>query len=75
MNPAFLALLGLPTTPPAGTGWTTNLTLQLTPGSPLVNIVGGDAVLIVPEPATLALFGSGMIGIAGILRRKRSSKA
>lgn len=32
----------------------------------------GDIDVVVPEPGTLAMFGSGLIGLAGLLRRKLS---
>ena len=38
-----------------------------------MQIAQGDANLQVPEPGTLALFGSGLIGIAGLLRRKKAA--
>ncbi|HEY4901131.1 MAG TPA: PEP-CTERM sorting domain-containing protein [Terriglobales bacterium] len=34
------------------------------------NVVIGTAGSAVPEPATLIMFGSGIVGLAGILRRK-----
>jgi len=34
-------------------------------------IVGSvDSTVVVPEPGTLSLFGTGLIGLAGIIRRK-----
>ncbi len=36
-------------------------------------IEGGAASVVVPEPGTLALFGTGLIGIAGLIRRRLSA--
>ena len=33
-------------------------------------VASGDTTIVVPEPGTLSLFGTGLIGLAGLLRRK-----
>jgi hypothetical protein len=37
-----------------------------------VSLASGDTTLSVPEPGTLSLFGTGLIGLAGMIRRKLS---
>jgi PEP-CTERM motif len=64
-----------------GTGITVNgATVQLTINTGLnlfngskVNISSGDTNITVPEPSTLGLMGIGMVGLAGVMKRRRKT--
>lgn len=43
------------------------------PFSGSAGITSGNVTHVVPEPGTLALFGSGLLGIAGLIRRRLSA--
>lgn len=43
--------------------------------SPLFSATSGGSTAPVPEPATMLLFGTGLIGLAGFSKRKKNKKA
>jgi hypothetical protein len=55
---------------------TTGSTVQLTVSTGLgyfdgsVILSSGDTNVVVPEPGSLVLLGTGLIGLAGVVRRK-----
>lgn len=65
LDPALAAYLGLSSVNVSG--WVTELDIF---DQQQYHITNGTAQLVVPEPGTLALFGTGLVGLAGIIRRK-----
>jgi hypothetical protein len=68
IDASLISYLGLGNTN-IGNGWFSQVDLLYMSTGAIV-IQRGDAQLQVPEPATLFLFGSGLAGIAGLVRRK-----
>lgn len=66
LDPALVAFLGLSGS--GASGWVAQV--DIASNGQIYNITFGDAQLYVPEPGTLALFGTGLVGLAGIVRRK-----
>jgi hypothetical protein len=73
VDPAVLALFGLgPSFLPEGSVSYTFAHDNLTGGAVTGEVAAGTVTIEtpVPEPGTLALLGSGVLGLAGVLRRK-----
>lgn len=73
VHPALLALLGL-------NGDFTNLTFNLSmiftsSVETKAAIEDGTILLATPEPGTLTLFGAGLLGLGGVIQRKRKEMA
>ena len=66
LDPTLLALLGLPFQP-VGTAVVLNIDLRVGTGG----VIQSGSITLVPEPGTLALFGTGIVGLAGLIRRRR----
>ncbi len=70
--PTAVCAAGGNTAPCAGTGVFTDVTFQINPDTGTVEVVH-IAITPIPEPGSLALFGSGLVVMGGILRRKIGS--
>ncbi len=71
LSPGLLAALGLDPSLTDATG-TIRITISFEGGSTEGYIQSGEIILTAtPEPATLALFGSGLLAVAGAVRRRK----
>lgn len=67
LNPVLLALLGMPYQS-HGTAVALAIDVKIGTGG----AIQSGNITLVPEPGTLALFGTGLVGLAGLLRRRLS---
>jgi hypothetical protein len=67
LNPQLLSLLGVSGGFPTGTFSSIQLDVSFRYQG---GVVQSGTITLVPEPATLSLLGTGLIGIAGLLRRR-----
>lgn len=67
LSPALLVLLGM-TFQNHGTAVALAIDLKVGTGG----AIQSGSITLVPEPGTLALFGTGLVGLAGLLRRRLS---
>ena len=65
LNPILLTLLGIPFQP-VGTAVVLDIDLRVGTGG----VIQNGSITLVPEPGTLALFGTGLMGLAGLVRRR-----
>jgi PEP-CTERM motif len=68
LNQGLLAVLGLP--PGSGSGYGTITDQEFFSGSTDYEMTITFTPTPTPEPGSLALFGSGIVGLAGVLRRR-----
>ena len=70
IDPALMTLLGLGS-PNTGAGLFFSFVVGFNGANDTIgNVEGGNISVVVPEPGTLALFGTGLISIAGFIRRR-----
>ncbi|MBI3664278.1 MAG: PEP-CTERM sorting domain-containing protein [Acidobacteria bacterium] len=73
LDAAILSHFGLGSNPTANGLLITLMFGFVGPTDPLGNVEGGATSVVVPEPGTLALFATGLIGVAGFIRRRIKS--